>query len=263
MVEVWQLDLCSFQDVKDFAARAAELDRLDGLVNNASILLMDHELQDGHETMVTVNVMSTLLLTLLLLPKLRQTAVKFNATPHVTIVSSLGAFLVCKLYILEIFPTNLVQKAFFPQKHAENIFEELKLGNRFTDRYNATKLIQLIMMRRLAAAVDTSGKGHVIINAVNPGLCSTQLFRRVYFPLNLVFSMLSVIVARTCEMGSRTLMGGIFAGEEMHGKFMSDCREQGCPGMMEGEEGEVLNDRIWGELLLIMEGIEAGVTENL
>lgn len=97
VVDAWHLDLCSFQSVKDFAARAAELDRLDGLVNNASILVMGHELQEGHEIMVTVNVISTLLLTLLLLPKLRRTAAKFNITPHVTIVSSLGAFLVRKL----------------------------------------------------------------------------------------------------------------------------------------------------------------------
>lgn len=119
------------------------------------------------------------------------------------------------------------------------------------------------MMRKLATAVDTSGKGRVVFNAVNPGLCSTQLFRRVYFPLNILFSILFVMVARTPEVGSRTLMGGVFAGDEMHGKFMSDCREQNFPGMMVGEEGEMLDDRVWGELLEIMEGIEVGVTRNL
>jgi hypothetical protein len=51
--------------------------------------------------MVTVNVLSTLLLTLLLLPKLRHTAARFNIVPRVTIVSSFGAFYVrtCNLFI--------------------------------------------------------------------------------------------------------------------------------------------------------------------
>lgn len=63
-------------------------------------------------------------------------------------------------------------------------------------------------------------------------------------------------------MGSRTLMAGAFAPEP-HGKFMSNCEEEIWPSIMLGEEGEALSARVWVELLDIMEGIEAGVTENL
>ncbi|KAG8416189.1 hypothetical protein J3459_013686 [Metarhizium acridum] len=244
-IEVWQLDLCSFQSVKEFASRAAHLDRLDVLLNNAGIVVMHHELQDGYDTTTTVNVLSTLLLTLLLLPKLRQTASRFNITPRVTIVSSFGAFY-----------------ASFPQRAAEDIFEEFKKDTYFYDRYNCTKLIQLMMVRRLAAAVDASGKGRVLVNAVNPGLCNTELFRRLFFPINIVCSILLAAFARSTEMGSRTLMAGVFA-PEMHGKFMSNCEEEAWPSIMLGREGEALSSRVWGELLDIMEGIEPGVTENL
>lgn len=96
VVEVWQLDLASFDSVKDFAARAAKLDRLDLLLNNASVLAFGWALPEGHETMVTVNVVSTFLLTILLLPTLRRTGVQCNVTPHVVIVSSGGAFMVCR-----------------------------------------------------------------------------------------------------------------------------------------------------------------------
>ena len=94
VVQVWQLDLTSFESVKEFATRASRLDRLDVLLNNASVLMMAAEFHEGHETMVTVNVLSTLLLTLLLLPTLRRSAAKFNMIPHIVIVSSDAAFLV-------------------------------------------------------------------------------------------------------------------------------------------------------------------------
>ncbi|OAA52014.1 NAD(P)-binding domain protein [Metarhizium rileyi] len=245
VMEVWHLDLCSSQSVKDFAARAALLDRLDVLLNNASILVMDHALHDGYETMTQVNVLSTLLLTLLLLPKLRQTATTFSVMPRVTIVSSFGAFY-----------------AFFPQRHARAIFEELKKDTLFSDRYTTTKLLQLMVMRSLAAAVDASDKGHVLVNAVNPGLCSTELFRHLHFPLNVFLCLAVATIARDSEMGSRALMAGVFA-KEMHGKFMSNCKEETWPRTMVGQDGKALDDRVWGELLGIMEGVEAGVTGNI
>jgi hypothetical protein len=132
------------------------------------------------------------------------------------------------------------------------------------DRYNTTKLLQLIMVRGLAEAVDVSGKakGHVCINAVDPGLCSTWLFRRVYFPVNVLLAAVLAVVARSAEMGSRTLMAGVFA-EGTHGGFMAHCRAGTWPTLIQGEGGKVLNDKIWREMLDVMEGIEPGVTRNL
>lgn len=96
IVEVWPLDLSSFDSVKEFAARTRSLGRLDILLNNASVLNLDAQFSEGHERMVTVNVLSTLLLTLLLLPILRKTSNSHNVVPHVVIVSSSGAFMVRK-----------------------------------------------------------------------------------------------------------------------------------------------------------------------
>lgn len=94
VAEVWQLDLTSFDSVKEFAARAAKLDRLDVLINNAAVSTLKWQIADGHELMTTVNVLSPLLLTVMLLPTLRRSGGKFNTTPHVVIVSSDGAFMV-------------------------------------------------------------------------------------------------------------------------------------------------------------------------
>lgn len=50
-LEVWELDLGSFDSVKAFAARCAALDRLDMLVENAGIATQDWVLtKDGWES---------------------------------------------------------------------------------------------------------------------------------------------------------------------------------------------------------------------
>ena len=87
-VEVWSLDLGSYQSVKDFAKRAQGLKRLDAVVENAGIAVGKYEILEDNESTITVNVVSTFLLALLLLPKLRESGSRFNTTPHLTIVSS-------------------------------------------------------------------------------------------------------------------------------------------------------------------------------
>lgn len=97
VVQVWQVDLTSFESVKEFASRVDQLDRLDIFINNASMIAVKTELFEGHETQVTVNVISTALLSVLVLPALRRSGKQFNITPHLVIVSSDGAFMVCKM----------------------------------------------------------------------------------------------------------------------------------------------------------------------
>jgi len=104
ILEVWQIDLASYASVQAFAARAMKLARLDVLINNAGILLDKFEIAGGTEQHITVHVISPVLLSLLVLPKLRQTAQEYSITPHLTFVSS-----------------ALYSTAKFP-KHHEDIF---------------------------------------------------------------------------------------------------------------------------------------------
>lgn len=87
-VEVWQLDLSSYQSVKQFAERAKSLRRLDSIVENAGISTPNYTVLEDNESTITVNVVSTFLLALLILPKLQETGRQFNITPNLTIVSS-------------------------------------------------------------------------------------------------------------------------------------------------------------------------------
>lgn len=94
VVEAWELDLGSFTSVAAFAGRAvAELDRIDALVENASIALDAWtENGEGMETSIAVNVVGTFLLGVMLFPKLVESGKRFGITPHLCIVGSGAAF---------------------------------------------------------------------------------------------------------------------------------------------------------------------------
>lgn len=75
VTEAWELDLASYASVEAFARRANALPRLDVVVANAGVFMFKFERAEGDELTVTVNVISHMLLALLVLPKLRETAV--------------------------------------------------------------------------------------------------------------------------------------------------------------------------------------------
>ena len=106
--EVWHLDLASYASVKAFAERASRLDRLDIVVNNAGIVVYDFELAEDNESSITVNVVSGLLLSLLLLPKLRETSIQFKKENVLTFTGSFVHFM-----------TD------FPERKSEHILENL------------------------------------------------------------------------------------------------------------------------------------------
>jgi NAD(P)-dependent dehydrogenase (short-subunit alcohol dehydrogenase family) len=90
VVEVWPLDLCSFDSVRAFCRRAdAELDRLDVFLANAAMLSIDGDkMAEGYEMQVTTNVISTFLMVFMLLPLMRRTATRWNVEGAVTLVAS-------------------------------------------------------------------------------------------------------------------------------------------------------------------------------
>lgn len=88
VTEVWQLDMSNFQSVQEFARRAQGLDRVDAIVENAGVARSNFSLEEGFESTVTVNVVSTFLLALNMMPILRKSAKKTGNVPRLVIVSS-------------------------------------------------------------------------------------------------------------------------------------------------------------------------------
>ena len=87
-IVVWPLDLSSFDSIREFVKLADGLERLDALVENAGIQTNYWKEFEGIESVLATNVIATELLGLLLLPKLRETASRFNSVPRLSIVAS-------------------------------------------------------------------------------------------------------------------------------------------------------------------------------
>ena len=204
VVEVWSLDLGSYDSVKAFAAKANTLDRLDAVIENAGIATGIYKTTEGEESTIVTNVISTFLLALLILPKLRETAQDHNTLPHLVIVASeVHAF------------------TSFPEKSAPNIFAKLsdeKTAD-MSDRYNVSKMLDVLGTRALAERTSNA-KIPVVINTLNPGFCHSELARET----GLGMKIFKFLLARTTEVGSRTLVHAAMAGRETHGQYLSDCK---------------------------------------
>ena len=89
-VEIWPLDMDSYDSVVAFGKRAQELERLDIVLLNAGVKKQNWERNavTGHEVTVQVNHLGTALLSVLLLPKLKATAAKYGKPSRITITSS-------------------------------------------------------------------------------------------------------------------------------------------------------------------------------
>jgi retinol dehydrogenase 12 len=123
VLEVWELDLASYESVQKFAMRVnTQLERLDVAIMNAGMMsYAGFRKEEGDEVHVTVNAISGVLLGILLLPILRRTA---ERTGQDTVLTFTGSWM-----------HTLVSN--FEEQHAENIFAALsgyRVGQKLTAR---------------------------------------------------------------------------------------------------------------------------------
>ena len=91
-VEVWYLDLSVFESIKAFVKRVeAELETVDGLIENAAVAAGGDERAEGYRLTVAVNVVGTLLLGVLMVPVMGRKA-REGETPRVVVVTSRVGF---------------------------------------------------------------------------------------------------------------------------------------------------------------------------
>lgn len=85
-------------------------------------------------------------------------------------------------------------------------------------RYNVSKLLEVFYVRELAKHSQDSGKPSVVINYLNPGLCHSELARDA----GIALAIFKFFLARTTEVGSRTLVAAASAAADSHGQYQSD-----------------------------------------
>ncbi|KAF9773541.1 hypothetical protein IL306_008628 [Fusarium sp. DS 682] len=243
-IEVWYLDMASYESVKSFAARAsAELPTIDVVLANAGLATSaEFSMVEDSERTITVNVISTFLLFFLLLPKLQKSSYpgKFvipNSATH---------------YWAPI-------KELIPDEKAGKIFSRLNDPKKsdMASRYYVSKLIVLYITREIAARLGNSEKSSVIINTPNPSYCKSGLMREMEESTPPDF------MARTPEMGSRALVAGVLAGPESNGKYMTNCQIHDPACHVTNKTGSKIQAALFEELLAKLEIIAPGVSKNI
>lgn len=227
VVSVWHVDMADYSSVVAFARRMqGELPRCDALLANAGISTNDFSLAEGLERTLTINVVSTFLLSMLALPLLGRTAEASNTQMHLTIVGSNVHYFVD--------PSQL---------------QALPAGKRFAElsrkseadmgaRYFLSKLIVMQCAQEFAARsakISEKSKPRVIINCPSPGWCKTALFRQDdggFMGRNTLR-----LIGRTAEVGARTLTSAIITGPETHGRYVSECRPKPASVFLRSPEG--------------------------
>ncbi|KAK4543113.1 hypothetical protein LTR36_005890 [Oleoguttula mirabilis] len=212
-VEVWQLDMSKHDSIVAFAKRSSHLPRLDAAILNAGILTYKFETHSGVESHIAVNVVGTLLLSTLLLPKMRLSAKATRLRGRLTIVGS------DMMYIADLKELETQGK----------ILDKLNdpAQSDIGQRYGVSKVLVFYSLRELAARSPLTSDSDVILSVLTPGLCRSDIFRDdVSAAGKLAMTVGLAAFARTTEVGSRTLVHGISTQlpAEAHGKFLRDCR---------------------------------------
>ncbi|KAF2713326.1 NAD(P)-binding protein [Pleomassaria siparia CBS 279.74] len=209
VVEIWQLDLSSYTSVIAFGSRIWSLNRLDAFIQNAGILTTNFSLAEDNESIITTNVVSTTMLALLVLPKLRQTAEEFNIRTRLSFNGS-----------------DLQYIARFKEaKRPGSLFDALnrKEDSNMSDRYPVSKLLLLYTVRELAARSPITPESNVIITYFTPGACRTEIHRqKASWLKRAALWAFNNCICRTAEVGSRTLVHSVDArlGINAHGAFL-------------------------------------------
>lgn len=245
-VQVWPLDLGSFASVKAFAKRATEeLDRVDVLVENAGIFQNTRwdVTKDGWEAALQTNLLSSALLAVLLMPKFRETTSKFQAQTRVVVLCS-----------------ELHMFAEFPEKSSARILESLNDKTKpesLGDRYQTTKLLEILFFRELCSHVTRSSKEPInpIINIPNPGLNDNAVWQGqpTAHISKALFTLFVRFVSRPVAQGAMIIVSAAAAGEESHGSYLSDQVVMEPSAFVGSDQGAKVARKVFVEVMDVLE----------
>ncbi|KAL6912515.1 hypothetical protein FSST1_010275 [Fusarium sambucinum] len=251
-IQVWELDLAKYESTVSFAKRLSkDLSRLDGFLANAGVEVEEFELADDLELTIKVNVVSTFLLALGVLPKLQETSEKYETDTSLTIVGSL---------IHTFAPDDQLDI-----DDEKDIFEELSRPETadMAQRYPLSKLMSHQCASQLAKHVSATakpGRPRVTVNWANPGWCATELVRSKKKTLPEL--VLMPLIGWSAEYGSRTLVYALTAGNETHGCYISESQIKQESSFIQSEKGRKLEERLWGNLTKRLGEIEPDVLKD-
>lgn len=209
-IEVWELDMGSYESIQSFSRRVeTNLTRLDIAILNAGIVNQEFRIsaKTGHEEVIQVNYLSTMLLAILLLPALKTKSPAGNPG-RLSIVNS-GLSYAAKF-------RNRDQNPLLPTFDDTTIFSWDA-----NEQYACSKLLCQLFFVKMIDYIDADD---VIVNLVDPGLSKgSGLHRNVTGIVGGVLSLIKSVSGRTLTAGPSTYVdAAAVKGKESHGCFVYD-----------------------------------------
>lgn len=214
IIDVWELDMEDYSSIRKFANRCeVDLPTIHFVVLNAGLASVDFRLsKTNHEVDIQVNYLSTLLLTILLLPILKAKKSSAGARPpYLTIVSS-----------------ATTRNVKFVNKDARPLLPSFDDTSTTpwdaADRYGVSKLLgQLAVERLVDQFVDPRD---VVINLVEPGwIRGTGLNRGLNFVLRGILRGVLSVAGRSVTEGAATYFDAVVNQDvDSHGSYIMNCK---------------------------------------
>lgn len=206
-IEVWALDLLSYDSVRAFVTRTKTLDRIDIVILNAGILPAKQVIDEktGHDEGIQVNYLSTVLLLVLLLQIVKDKPA--SQPTRFTLVNSDGAAWTS-----------------FKDQNADRILPALDKPDNWgtPDRNFVAKLLVQLFVTELVKHVPAS---LAIINIVTPGMIHDSEMSRETRDGWLGWTVEGIRrrVGTTSAVGARLVVDAVVNhGSESHGQYLSE-----------------------------------------
>ncbi|CAI6268382.1 unnamed protein product [Periconia digitata] len=238
VLEVWELDMNSYESIVAFAERAKTLDSLDIAILNAGLHKVKYtQSGNGWEEDLQVNALSTTLLATLLLPTLLASKKKTGRTA-----------------VLEFVNSGLHETAKLPSKarQSENIIEFYNKPENFgaSNQYSFTKLFQMFAVGILSKKVSAED---VIVTSICPGPVLTSIARDISFPgISLIKYIASLLAMHTPAIGANVILTGTAQGPASHGRFWNMGVIKPVAPTLAGVENEKLGEQVWREMVTVL-----------
>ncbi|RDW82104.1 hypothetical protein BP6252_03216 [Coleophoma cylindrospora] len=248
-VKVMELDMNTFAGTKSFADRVkAEVKSIDCVLLNAGLLNTEFvPSSEGWVEEIQVNVLSTALLALLLLPWLK---IVGKGKAHLGFVTS---------GLLQDVDIN----GDFPKENVLAYFNKPENRPKPPPRdpmYPLSKLLEQYIANEIAKlALGPDGKPEVIVNTICPGMTVSNLARQYKTSLaaSVAVGAFLRLIAKSTAGGARTYILAALTTPSEHGKFINHYLSEEeyktrTVKNITGEEGRRMQAGVWAEAIAIL-----------
>lgn len=214
--------------------------RLDAFIANAGMESYTFQIAENLERHLVINVVSTFLSAIAVLPALRRTSKEHKVETSLTICGS-G---------IHIFGPDTEFDAGLPTE--ADMFDTLSEPSHtdIVSRYALSKLMVHQCFHEFISCLDSSANNDntsVVVNIVNPGWCRTELSRAK--SSNIVERICSAWFGWTAEKGSRVYVHALAAGRGSHGKYLSECQFKSESQYVRSARGRQIQKKMWADLV--------------